>query len=100
MTDYRAYTVWPDGNYEGFEALSCIDDDEAIDEARRLAEKGAIELWTGERFITRMEHGIEGRTRADPADAVVAVKTAAPPHWSRFIRGIVSLYTQGKRNRD
>jgi hypothetical protein len=56
MTAYRAYAVWPDGNFEGFEALNCTDDDEAIANARRLADNSAIELWSGERFITRLEH--------------------------------------------
>jgi hypothetical protein len=36
--------------------MNCVDDDEAIGRARRLADKSAIELWSGERFITRLEH--------------------------------------------
>jgi hypothetical protein len=56
MKNYRAYAVWPNGNFEGYEALICVDDDEAIGRARRLADKSAIELWSGERFITRLEH--------------------------------------------
>jgi hypothetical protein len=56
MKSYRAYAVWPNGNFEGYEALICVDDDEAIGAARRLADKSAIELWSGERFITRLEH--------------------------------------------
>jgi hypothetical protein len=56
MKNYRAYAVWPNGNFEGYEALICVDDDEAIGRARRLADKSAIELWSGEPFITRLEH--------------------------------------------
>jgi hypothetical protein len=56
MKNYRAYAVWPNGNFEGYEALICVDDDDAIGRARRLADKSAIELWSGERFITRLEH--------------------------------------------
>jgi hypothetical protein len=56
MKNYRAYAVWPNGSFEGYEALICVDDDEAIGAARRLADKSAIELWSGERFITRLEH--------------------------------------------
>jgi hypothetical protein len=56
MKNYRAYAVWPNGNFEGYEALICVDDDEAIGRARRLADNSAIELWSGERFITRLEH--------------------------------------------
>jgi hypothetical protein len=55
MPDYRAYAVRFDGHFVGFELLDCADDDEAIDKARRLADNSAIELWTGERFITQLE---------------------------------------------
>lgn len=56
MAAYRAYAVWPNGNFDGCEALICADDDEAIDRARRLSDNSGIELWSGERFITRLEH--------------------------------------------
>ena len=55
MPDYRAYAVRFDGYCVGFELLVCADDSEAIDKARRVADNSAIELWTGERFITRLE---------------------------------------------
>jgi hypothetical protein len=55
MADYRAYAVWPDGNFVGFEVLICPDDEAAIGRARLLAKSSAIELWTGERFVTRLE---------------------------------------------
>jgi hypothetical protein len=55
MADYRAYAVWPDGSFVGFEMLICADDEAAIGRARLLAEGSAIELWTGERFVTRLE---------------------------------------------
>ena len=55
MARYRAYAVQFDGNFEGYELLSCSDDVEAIGEAQRLANNNAIELWTGERFVARME---------------------------------------------
>ena len=42
MTAYRAYAVWPNGNFEGYQALSCTDDDEAIGKARRLAETSRL----------------------------------------------------------
>jgi hypothetical protein len=45
-----------DGNFDGYQSLNCTDDEDAIDQARRLADSGAIELWSGERFITRLEH--------------------------------------------
>jgi hypothetical protein len=55
MATYRAYAVWPDGNFDGYEALNCTNDDDAIGKARRLVDNSAIELWSGERFITRLE---------------------------------------------
>ena len=35
MAHYRAYAVRFDGNFDGYESLSCTDDDEAIGKARR-----------------------------------------------------------------
>jgi hypothetical protein len=55
MARYRVYAVQFDGNFDGCETLSCIDDHEAIGEAQRLASNSAIELWSGERFVARME---------------------------------------------
>ena len=55
MVHYRAYAVRFDGNFDGYEALTCVDDDDAIGKAKRLADSSAIELWSGERFITRLE---------------------------------------------
>jgi hypothetical protein len=56
MTHYRAYAVQFDGNFDGYQSLNCADDKDAIVKARQLAERSAIELWSGERFITRLEH--------------------------------------------
>jgi hypothetical protein len=72
IPDFRADAVRPDGNFEGFEALICVDDDEAIKQSRRLVDRGAIELWSGERFITRMEH--EVKVMPSP-DAFTGLKT-------------------------
>jgi hypothetical protein len=55
MARYRVYAVQFDGNFDGYETLSCTDDDEAIGEAQRLANNSAIEVWSGERFVARME---------------------------------------------
>jgi hypothetical protein len=56
MIHYRAYAVRFDGNFDGYESLNCVDDDDAIGKARLLADDSAIELWSGERFVTRLEH--------------------------------------------
>jgi hypothetical protein len=54
MAHYRAYAVRFDGNFDGYESLTCADDNDAIGKAKRLADSSAIELWSGERFITRL----------------------------------------------
>ena len=54
MVDYRAYFVGSDGHFVRFVGLSCSDDTEAIEQARRLIEDQDIELWSGERFIVRL----------------------------------------------
>ena len=55
MTDYRAYIVGDDGHFIGFEPLVCADDGEAIEKAKRLVEKYPVELWSGERFVKRLD---------------------------------------------
>ena len=54
MVDYRAYFVGSDGHFVRFVGLSCSDDAEAIEQARRLIEGQDIEVWSGERFIIRL----------------------------------------------
>jgi hypothetical protein len=54
VTDYRAYTLEPDGRFVGYEPLICADDAAAITKAKRLAVGHDIELWCGERFVTRL----------------------------------------------
>jgi alkanesulfonate monooxygenase SsuD/methylene tetrahydromethanopterin reductase-like flavin-dependent oxidoreductase (luciferase family) len=54
MAEYRAYAVGRDGHFIGYEPLVCDDDSEAIEKARRLVDGHDVELWSGERFITRV----------------------------------------------
>jgi hypothetical protein len=54
VVDYRAYFVGSDGHFVRFVGLSCSDDAEAIEQARRLIEDQDIELWSGKRFIVRL----------------------------------------------
>ena len=55
MVDYRVYFVGSDGHFVRFVGLSCSDDAEAIEQARRLIEDQDIELWSGERCIVRLQ---------------------------------------------
>jgi hypothetical protein len=54
VAEYRVDTVGGDGHFTGFE-LVCADDSEAIEKAKRLIDGNDIELWTGGRFVTRLE---------------------------------------------
>jgi hypothetical protein len=55
MADYRAYTVGLDGRFIGFEPFVCADDAEAIRKAELLVGDRSIELWSGPRFVIRLE---------------------------------------------
>jgi hypothetical protein len=35
--------------------MVCTDDAEAIEKAQRLVDRFAVELWSGERFVIRLE---------------------------------------------
>ncbi len=70
MARYRVYAVQFDGNFDGYETLSCNDDVEAIGEAQRIANNSAIEIWTGERFVARMERKAAQAGRHWPASTL------------------------------
>jgi hypothetical protein len=55
MAEYRAYTVGVDGHFIGFEPLVCRDDADAMTTAKRMVDGHAIEVWSGERFVVRLE---------------------------------------------
>jgi len=54
MAEYRAYIVGDDGHFMGFEGLVCSDDAQAIENAKCLVDGHDVELWSGERFVTRL----------------------------------------------
>jgi len=55
VTEYRAYIVGLDGHFVSFRAFSCADDSEAVTWARQLVDGHDVELWSGERFIVRLQ---------------------------------------------
>jgi hypothetical protein len=55
MPEYRAYTVGVDGHFIGFEPIVCADDAAAIEKAKRLVDGHDLELWSGPRFVIKLE---------------------------------------------
>jgi len=56
MVEYRAYLVGSDGHFVDAVALTCDDDSEATEKAKRLLDRHDIELWSGPRFVVRLSH--------------------------------------------
>jgi hypothetical protein len=52
--DYRACALGRDGRILAFKEMRCLDDREAIAEAKRLTRKFDIEVWNGDRLVIRM----------------------------------------------
>lgn len=55
VADYRSYTVGSDGRFISFEANVCESDVEAVSWAEQLVKGVAMELWSGPRFVLRLE---------------------------------------------
>ena len=62
MNEYRAYIVGRDGHFASCRAFRCADDAEAVIWARQLVAGQDVELWSGERFIVRLQS--DGREQA------------------------------------
>ncbi len=54
MNEYRAYIIGMDGHFASFRAFVCNDDSEAIIWAKQLVDGHDVELWSGERFVTKL----------------------------------------------
>jgi hypothetical protein len=54
---YPAYRVGIDGHFVGYEPLVCANDAGATEQAKRLIDGHDIELWSGARFVVRLERG-------------------------------------------
>jgi hypothetical protein len=55
VAEYRVYTVDGEGHFIGYDPLVCANDAEAIEKAKRLVINHAIELWSGERLVIRLD---------------------------------------------
>ncbi len=56
MNEYRAYTVGEDGHFTASRAFTCADDSDAIVWATQLMDRHDLELWSGDRFVVKIEH--------------------------------------------
>jgi hypothetical protein len=56
VNEYRAYIVGNDGHFESFRAFVCNDDSDAVVWAKQLVDGHDVELWSGERFVVRLDH--------------------------------------------
>jgi hypothetical protein len=55
MAQYRAFTIGDDGHSISYRAFTCVNDAEAIVWAKQLLDHHAVELWSGDRFIIRLD---------------------------------------------
>jgi hypothetical protein len=55
MAEYRIYTVGADGHFVNFRGFVCDHDEDALVWARQWMDGAAVEVWSGERFVTRLE---------------------------------------------
>jgi hypothetical protein len=54
MAEYRVYEIGDDGHIVRSRPLICSDDREAIEKASEFADGRVIEVWSCERFVTRL----------------------------------------------
>jgi hypothetical protein len=54
MAEYRVYEIGDDDHIVSSTALICRDDQEAIARTREFAAGRVLEIWSGERFVTRL----------------------------------------------
>jgi hypothetical protein len=54
MANYRVYIIGIDGRFIRAIQLECADDNAAIESAKQFDGGHDVELWSGDRFITRL----------------------------------------------
>ena len=53
MHQYRLYTFRDDGHFSGVQRIECVDEREAVKQARRLVDLQDGEVWERDRLIAR-----------------------------------------------
>ena len=56
MAEYRAYVVERDGHSPRSHAFEAADEESAIEHAKKFIDVDDVELWSGIRFIARLDH--------------------------------------------
>ncbi|MBA2401115.1 MAG: hypothetical protein H0V72_20930 [Bradyrhizobium sp.] len=55
MSEYRVFSIGFDGRIFKAEPMVCESDEEAIARARTLGAEYTIEIWSGNRFVIRLD---------------------------------------------
>lgn len=55
MSQYRIVAINQDGKLSRHRGFLCDDDDDAIVWAKQLVDEAPVELWSGARFVARLE---------------------------------------------
>ena len=56
VNEYRAFTVGHDGHVTASRAFVCANDEDAIVWTKQLVDGYDVELWSGDRFIIKIDH--------------------------------------------
>jgi hypothetical protein len=77
VSAYRAYVIAKDGHFSSFRAFACDTDADATTWARQLLDDHDIELWSGDRFVTRLNStGKRGAVSYEVIDGRMVPKAA------------------------
>jgi hypothetical protein len=56
MSEYRVFTVGPEGDFIGSRVLLTDRDEQAVEKAKQLLDGYDVHIWSGTRFVGRLKH--------------------------------------------
>jgi hypothetical protein len=56
MVDYRVYIIGSDGHFHRSVLLDCVDDAQAVEQAKKQLDGHDIELWQLDRKVAMLDH--------------------------------------------
>jgi hypothetical protein len=65
MIEYRLYFVGDDGRFNDFRAFASVSDEDALIQSKQIMDGQAVELWSGARFVARLEPAKPGYSRSN-----------------------------------